>query len=65
MPGRFQYRAGNRIAPESENEEVHHNLIALPYAVQARADMFFPQLYEDVRRLKGKGLPDTEIGDIG
>lgn len=36
---------------------------ALPYVVQARADMFSPQFYEDLRRLKGKGLPDTEIGE--
>jgi predicted DNA-binding protein (UPF0251 family) len=36
---------------------------ALPYAVQARAVMFSPQFYEDLRRLKGKGLSDTEIGE--
>jgi hypothetical protein len=36
---------------------------ALPYVVQARADMFSPQFYEDLRRLKGKGLSDTEIGE--
>jgi hypothetical protein len=35
---------------------------ALPYDVQARADMFSPQFYEDLKRLKAKGLPDTEIG---
>ena len=36
---------------------------ALPYVVQARADMFSPQFYEDLRRLKAKGLPATEIGE--
>jgi hypothetical protein len=35
---------------------------ALPYDVQARADMFSPQFYEDLKRLKAKGLPATEIG---
>jgi hypothetical protein len=35
---------------------------ALPYAVQARADMFSPQFYEDLKQLKAKGLPATEIG---
>ena len=35
---------------------------ALPYVVQARADMFSPQFYEDLRRLKGKGLTAKEIG---
>jgi len=35
---------------------------ALPYVVQARADMFSPQFYEDLKRLKVKGLPATEIG---
>jgi len=34
----------------------------LPYDVQARADMFSPQFYEDLKRLKAKGLPNTEIG---
>ena len=35
---------------------------ALPYVVQARADMFSPQFYEDLKRFKAKGLPATEIG---
>jgi hypothetical protein len=35
---------------------------SLPYDVQARADMFSPQFYKDLKRLKAKGLPDTEIG---
>ena len=35
---------------------------ALPYDVQARARMFSPQFYEDLKRLKAKGLPNTEIG---
>lgn len=35
---------------------------ALPYDVQARTDMFSPQFYEDLKRLKAKGLPNTEIG---
>ena len=34
----------------------------LPYAVQARADMFSPQFYEDLKRLKNKGLSAKEIG---
>jgi hypothetical protein len=34
---------------------------ALPYAVQARADMFSPQFYKDLKRLKRKGLSATEI----
>jgi DNA-binding NarL/FixJ family response regulator len=35
---------------------------ALPYHVQARARMLSPQFYEDLKRLKAKGLPNTEIG---
>ena len=35
---------------------------ALPYDVQARARMFSPQFYKDLKRLKAKGLPNTEIG---
>ena len=35
---------------------------ALPYVVQARADMFSPQFYEDLKRFKAKGLTATEIG---
>ena len=35
---------------------------SLPYDVQARAGMFSPQFYEDLKRLKAKGLPNTEIG---
>ncbi len=35
---------------------------SLPYDVQARADMFSPQFYEDLKRLKTKGLADMEIG---
>jgi hypothetical protein len=35
---------------------------AFPYDVQARAGMFSPQFYEDLKRLKAKGLPNTEIG---
>ena len=34
----------------------------LPYAVQARADMFSPQFYRELEKLKKKGLPATEIG---
>ena len=33
----------------------------LPYAVQARADMYSPQFYRDLKKLKKKGLPETEI----
>jgi hypothetical protein len=35
---------------------------AFPYDVQARAGMFSPQFYEDLKRLKDRGLPNTEIG---
>ena len=35
---------------------------ALPYDVQARTRMFSPQFYEDLKRLKAKGLANTEIG---
>ena len=35
---------------------------ALPYDVRARADMFSPLFYEDLKRLKAKELPNTEIG---
>ena len=35
---------------------------ALPYDVQARAGMFSPQFYQDLKRLKVKGFPNTEIG---
>ena len=35
---------------------------ALPYDVQARAGMFSPQFYQDFKRLKVKGFPNTEIG---
>ena len=35
---------------------------ALPYDVQARTDMFSPQFYEDLKKLKAKGLANTEIG---
>ena len=35
---------------------------SLPYDVQARSGMFSPQFYEDLKRLKAKGLPNTEIG---
>jgi hypothetical protein len=35
---------------------------ALPYGVQARAHMFSPQFYEDLKRLKLKGLTAKEIG---
>ena len=34
---------------------------ALPYPVQARADMFSPQFYRDMEKLKKKGLTATEI----
>jgi len=36
---------------------------ALPYAVQARADMFSPQFYREIQRLKRKGLSAAEIGE--
>ena len=35
---------------------------ALPYDVQARTGMLSPKFYEDLKRLKSKGLPNTEIG---
>jgi DNA-binding NarL/FixJ family response regulator len=34
----------------------------LPYPVQARADMFSPRVFEEVKRLKSKGLSNREIG---
>ena len=50
------------------NPEFRKRLIdtyhSLPYAVQARADMFSPKFYRDLERLKKKGLPATEIGKI-
>jgi hypothetical protein len=36
---------------------------ALPYPVQARADMFSPQFFKDLKRLKGKGLSVAEIAE--
>jgi DNA-binding NarL/FixJ family response regulator len=36
---------------------------SLPYAVQARADMFSPQFFKDLNRLKRKGLNFTEIAE--
>jgi hypothetical protein len=36
---------------------------ALPYAVQARADMFSPQFFEDLERLKKKGLSAVKIAE--
>jgi hypothetical protein len=36
---------------------------ALPYAVQARADMFSPQFFRELKRLKRKGLSATEIAE--
>ena len=35
---------------------------ALPYVVQARADMFSPQFYEDLKSLRDKGLSSKKIG---
>ena len=35
---------------------------SLPYVVQARADMFSPQFYKDLKRLRDKGLSSKEIG---
>jgi DNA-binding NarL/FixJ family response regulator len=43
-------------------KELLDTYYALPYDVQARAGMFSPQFYEDLKRLKAKGLPNTEIG---
>jgi DNA-binding NarL/FixJ family response regulator len=34
---------------------------ALPYEVQARADMFSPQFFRDLERLKRAGLSPAEI----
>jgi len=60
--------AKSRVLDYAEsNPEFRKKLLdtyyALPYAVQARADMFSPQFYEDLRRLKGRGLSGTEIGE--
>ena len=40
--------------------ETYH---ALPYTVQARADMFSRQFFKDLKRLRRKGLSATEIGE--
>lgn len=40
--------------------ETYH---ALPYAVQARADMFSREFFKDLKRLKRKGLSAAEIGE--
>ena len=34
-----------------------------PYAVQARSDMLTPQFFEEVRRLRSRGLSSREIGE--
>lgn len=59
--------ASSRVLSYAEsNPEFRKKLIdtyyALPYDVQARADMFSPQFYEDLKKLKAKGLANTEIG---
>ena len=48
------------LNPEFRNKllDTYH---ALPYPVQARADMFSPQFYRDMEKLKKKNLPATEI----
>jgi hypothetical protein len=40
--------------------ETYHGL---PYVVQARADMLSPHFFEDLKRLKSKGLSAGEIGE--
>ena len=54
------------LAYAESNPEFRKKLMdtyySLPYDVQARAGMFSPQFYEDLKRLKAKGLPNTEIG---
>jgi hypothetical protein len=59
--------ASSRVLGYAEsNPEFRKKLIdtyyALPYDVQARTDMFSPQFYEDLKKLKAKGLPHKEIG---
>jgi DNA-binding NarL/FixJ family response regulator len=59
--------ASSRVLEYAEsNPDFRKKLLAtyysLPYDVQARARMFSPQFYEDLKRLKAKGLPNTEIG---
>jgi hypothetical protein len=59
--------ASSRVLGYAEsNPEFRKKLLAtyyaLPYDVQARARMLSPQFYEDLKRLKAKGLPNTEIG---
>jgi len=44
-------------------KELIDTYYALPYAVQARADMFSPQFYEELGRLKKQGLTYLEIGE--
>ena len=42
-------------------KELLDTYYALPYAVQARANMFSPQFFKDLKLLKRKGLSATEI----
>ena len=57
---------GTILKYADQNPEFRKKLLdtyySLPYADQARADMFSPQFYRDLERLKKKGLPATEIG---
>ena len=61
LPGKGTILRYAELNPEFRKKllDTYHGL---PYEVQARADMFSPQFYRDLERLKKKGLPATEIG---
>ena len=61
LPGKGTILRYAELNPEFRKKllDTYHGL---PYEVQARADMFSPQFYRDLERLKMKGLPATEIG---
>lgn len=40
--------------------ETYH---ALPCAVQARADMFSPEFFEEVKKLNSKGVSDRKVAE--
>ena len=61
LPGKGTILRYAELNPEFRKKllDTYHGL---PYEVQARADMFSPQFYRDLKRLYRKGLPATEIG---
>ena len=40
-----------------------HTYHALPYVVQARAEMLSPRFFQDLKRLKSKGPSDKEVAE--